>query len=110
MLSLQMGPRGSPSTPLPGRRDERAIGSCSSIRKVIRPSVPSWTTKVARTLARERESPMKKLIFISLISVVALSAKPKKPEVRGSLLDQYIEQALKGAPAAAEASPGSLYI
>ena len=52
---------------------------------------------------------VKRLILILLISIAALAAKSKKPETKRSPLDQYIEQALKGAPAGPESSPGSLF-
>jgi len=52
---------------------------------------------------------MRKLIVLSLICMLAAAAKPKKPEEANSPLDQYIERALKGAPAIADSSPGSLY-
>lgn len=53
---------------------------------------------------------MSKLLAIALLLIPALPGKPKKSESRQSPLDQYIEQALKGAPAAAEPSPGSLFL
>ena len=52
---------------------------------------------------------MTRLIAIALIPMAALGAKTRKPEAKHSLLDQYIEQALKGAPVEAPASPGSLF-
>src|SRR5437763_2103038 len=52
---------------------------------------------------------MSKLPVLILISVTAVNGKLKRHETAGSPLDHYIEQALKGAPAVAESSPGSLY-
>lgn len=52
---------------------------------------------------------MTKLLAIILFSTAALAAKAKKPDAQDALLDQYIQQALKGAPAATEPSPGSLF-
>lgn len=51
---------------------------------------------------------MKTLLTLSLLSLVAATAKPKKSEA-ASPLDKYIEQALRGTPSLVESSPGSLY-
>jgi flagellar L-ring protein precursor FlgH len=53
---------------------------------------------------------MRKIIAITLISIAASAAKTKKPDAHPSLLDQYVEQALKGMPAPPEPSPGSLFV
>lgn len=51
-----------------------------------------------------------RLVSISLSIVAAVSAAARKqPDGARSALDQYIEQALSGAPAAPDTSPGSLY-
>lgn len=54
---------------------------------------------------------MKKIIAIILMSVTAAGAKTKdkKKDVQRSALDQYIEQAMKGAPVATGSSPGSIF-
>lgn len=52
---------------------------------------------------------MRTLLVIAVVSAAALAAKTKTPAVHESALDQYIGQALRGAPAAAESSPGSLF-
>jgi flagellar L-ring protein precursor FlgH len=52
---------------------------------------------------------MKQLAGILLVFIACLPAKSKKTEVAHSELDRYIEQALRGAPAVIESSPGSLY-
>jgi flagellar L-ring protein FlgH len=52
---------------------------------------------------------MRKFITIGLLSIAALIAKTKKPDTHVTMLDQYVEHAMKGTPLAAEPSPGSLF-
>ncbi len=56
----------------------------------------------------EREA-MKKSIFLFLFCAALAGAKTKKSEPKPSPLDDYVQQAMKGAKIDLESSPGSLY-